>query len=222
MEKIRDRIRKLLRLAKDKGATEAEAANAMAMASRLMLEHNIEHIDDEKEAKAIWGPVMTTPYKEEWHRTIGSSVALLYSCRHVLYGGCFHQFVGKATNVTVCEETFVWACEQVEELYKVGLVAFKDRLGRLSKSQRGNFRATFKDACAQGISLRVREIVEKNMRDIPSWKSLVVIDQALAEASAMVEGLPTRELAVRKGGLGTGAGYMASEQVKLQHQMKED
>jgi hypothetical protein len=38
MEKIRDRIRKLLRLARDKGASENEAASAMAMASRLMLQ----------------------------------------------------------------------------------------------------------------------------------------------------------------------------------------
>lgn len=39
--KVVERIQKLLRLANDGGATEGEASNAMAMADRLMAEHNL-------------------------------------------------------------------------------------------------------------------------------------------------------------------------------------
>lgn len=40
-EKILDRIRKLLRLASDKGATQEEAESALLMAQRLMVEHGL-------------------------------------------------------------------------------------------------------------------------------------------------------------------------------------
>jgi hypothetical protein len=46
MNQINERIRKLLALAKDAGATEAERDSALARASEMMLKYNIEHIDD--------------------------------------------------------------------------------------------------------------------------------------------------------------------------------
>lgn len=51
IEKIKERIRKLLKLASAKGATDAEAKAAFAKASELFLRHKIERgeLDDERE-----------------------------------------------------------------------------------------------------------------------------------------------------------------------------
>src|SRR5688500_9369454 len=79
MSEIIDRVRKLLALAKDKGASEHEAATAMAMASRLMMQHHIDHLDDDKEkAKAVFGSWCFIDYAEDWHKVIAASVAKLY------------------------------------------------------------------------------------------------------------------------------------------------
>jgi len=83
MEKIHDKIRKLLRLARDKGANENEAANAMAMASQLMLAHNIEHVaeESEEESRVIKGHPMGAGRGDKWETFIASATAKLYNCR---------------------------------------------------------------------------------------------------------------------------------------------
>jgi hypothetical protein len=222
MEKIRDRIRKLLRLAHDKGASEHEAANALAMASRLMLEHNIEHVGDEEESsRVIHGQRMGVDRGDKWERYVASATAKLYSCKsvHWKYSGD-HAFVGKSENIEACEVTFLWICEQVEELYKEGLKTFKKQIGEgLGQQTRGNFRKTFKEGCAVRIYRRVEEIVAANRGNIPGHMALVVIDQSLKEAEELMKGMGIkkgRSVSRYKSGLGTGAGMAAGDAVKLQ------
>ena len=222
MEKIRDKIRKLLKLARDKGASENEAASAMAMASRLMLQHNIEHVgDEEEETRAVRGNWMGIRRDDKWERMTASAVATLFNCRSVTNGLGDHSFAGKPSNIDACQDTFVWVCEQIEELYKEGLKTFKTRMGGLDKMARSDFRKTFKEACALRVWRRIGEIIAANRGQIPSHRVLVVIDQSLAAADDLLKDLKKgRSLAIRRSGLGTGAGLAAGDTVKLQGNLR--
>jgi len=221
MEKIRDRIRKLLRLARDKGANENEAAIALAAANKLMLEHNIEHVDEEdEESRVVHGSRMDVNRGDRWESFIAAATAKLYNCRSVVWKSSgSHAFVGRAENIAACEETFIWICEQVEELYKDGLRAFRGRMGSLDRSSRAEFRRTFKEACAVRIFHRVGEIVAANRGNIPDHMALVVIDKSLEQADELLRehGVSkARGVARIRSGFGTGAGQAAGDAVKLQ------
>lgn len=227
MEKIRDRIRKLLRLARDKGANENEAAIALAAANRLMLEHDIAHVGEEDESvHVVRGDRMYVDRGERWELFVASATAKLYNCRSVQWrGDGSHAFVGRVESVGACEETFVWICEQVDELYKEGLKAFRGKVGVLDKSLRADFRKTFKEACAVRIHHRVDEIIAANRGNIPAHKALVVIDQALAAADELLddEGVKKgRSVARIRSGFGTGAGHAAGDAVKLQDDLRSN
>ena len=221
MVKIIERIRKLLAMARDKGASENEAAFALATAQRLMLEHDIQNVEDQIEPEAIRGNWMGVHRDDKWERLVASSVAHMFNCRSVFNGRGDHQFAGKPANIEACEVTFTWVCEQVEQLYKVGLSSFKRRMGRLSKAERGEFRQTFKEACALRIWHRVAEIVAAARNEIPAHRALVVIDQSLAAADELLSHVKQgKALKVRRSGFGTGAGLAAGDQVKLRNEVK--
>lgn len=225
MENIVERIRKLLRLARDKGASENEAATALAMAQKLMLQHDISNVEDEVEVKAVWdrNRVVGQGMDEIWHRSVVVSISKMFNCRHVSYGkGKFgYSFVGKPENIEVAELTFLWVCEQVEALYKEGLRTFRNQMGSLSKEVRGNFRSTFKEGCARRIQHRINEIVATARNEIPAHMALVVVDQSLAEADDLLKGVTRmRSIKWKQPGFGSGAGYNAGSQVKLRQEVK--
>ena len=65
-ENVVDKIRKLLRLARDQGATENEAAVALGMAQRLMMQHNITDVEEERFVEAIKGEWMNVSEATSW------------------------------------------------------------------------------------------------------------------------------------------------------------
>ena len=80
--KIVERIRKLLALADDKGATEAEAVAAVMMAQRLMAENDVAdwelHSMDEQ-------PIATAesePVRRRWRWTLADAISSNFRCRY--------------------------------------------------------------------------------------------------------------------------------------------
>jgi len=218
MTDIVEKIRKLLRLARDKGATEHEANTAMEMAQRLMLEHNIKDVTEKRHVDAVLGEWMQCERGEGWEITVASAVAKLFNCRNAINrtrGS--HQFVGKPENIEICGDTFLWVCGQVEVYYKHALKAFG---GGLDKRGRAELRRTFKDACALRIYHRVNEIVAKARNEIPAHMALVVVDQSLAEADSLLSSYRTGRSVKFKHGLGTAAGTRAGDNVQLQRNVK--
>lgn len=217
--KIIDRIRKLLALARDKGASEAEASLAMAKASELMLQHNIDNIDEDTGVGVIAGIPVGGDLGQNWHIIIAAAVGRLYTCRGVRYGRDKFYFVGKPDNVEACEVTLVFIVGQVDALYKEALNIYS---GRLNKTMRAELRTTFKEACAIRIAHRVNEIVATMRNRIPDHKALVVIDQSLSEADDLLNAggvKKGKEVTVRKSGIGTGAGWSAGDAIKLQTEL---
>jgi hypothetical protein len=230
-EGIVEKIRKLLRLARDKGATEAEAATAMTMASKLMLQHNIDNVEEKVEEIAVRGEWHNVEIDKKWQQILMSAVAKLYNCRSVMMVNSSHvQFIGKPSNVLVAADTLQWVVEQVNALHKQALPAFKAEMAarngsaKLSKFEYRDFRLTFKEACVLRIWRRVEEIKAAERNTIPSHMALIVIDQALAAADDLLreDGVKRsgKGLKLRRHGYGTGAGHAAGDQVRLQRTVK--
>lgn len=217
-----DKVRKLLALARDKGATEAEAASAMAMASRIMLDHNLSEdmIGDKSEIYGgMWGTL-----QPRWSLWLGLAVGKLYSCQHVFAvlrssdGKTTNRWIGRELNVRACEETFQFIIDQVEREYKREL----KRWGRkLTQPMRAELRKTFKEACAMRVLHRCEEIIEHHRKGV-NQHALVVIDDMMVEINRQLDAKKTKrkELAIRSTGIGSGSGYVAGNNIQLQTEVK--
>lgn len=222
MDNIRSKIRKLLAMAGDVAASENERAFAMKKAQELIEEHNIEmgSIEDAADHVVLTkGSIFVKNMKYPYHRLIGAWVAKLYDCQHFIYkdvGG--HSYWGANHSVEAAEETFLWVVAQVEDLYRLALKAFD---GELTKSQRAELRASFKDAAAQRIAERIHRILVERSRSRDS-RALVVVDTIAAkiqEEIAANEIKKAKQVALREG-FGTNAGYQAGELVKIQRDIR--
>lgn len=217
---IKDRIKKLLNLARDKGANEHEAARALELATALMIRHGIEAKDVDDSPKLGTGSFLDLDNK--WYEFAARAVATLYGTIPLFsHKGDGFQFVGRLDNVEACEVTLVYIIEQIEGLYKAALPK------ELSKSDRSEFRRTFKEACALRVLSRAEEIVsafeEKGTSDCTA---LVVQDhrKTLAqEAHDFVmgqEGVKTKKTNLSvKVSEGSILGHLAGDRVKLNQEV---
>lgn len=211
MEQIRIKIRKLLSLANNND-NEHQAAAALKKAHDLMLEHGITEIGEDAETIDIIKGDWFDGYTATWHKYIASGVAKLYDAGTVrTEDNRYRRFIGMPYQVDACEETFKIICEQIERWYKVALSAFG---GQLTKAQRAELRASFKEAAALRVLERVMEIL--NTRE-KSSQALVVIDRRVEEAMAAIE---TKPLPALRTGFGTIAGYNVGNMVQIQKEVK--
>lgn len=223
MDKIIDKIRKLLALARDAGATEAEGARAMELATKLMLEHGISEDAVHKPTVIFDGAV---DVDDVWEMYCVHAACALYGTKPIRYPRSkqpdLMKFVGRAASIAATEFTANWLKEQVERLYKVALPS------GMSQSERAQYRTSFKRACASRVYSRACEIV-RTLQDKGTDQStaLVVLDhrkQLEIEAQDFIETLDlkkgrTRSVTIK---LGRGAqdGLAAGDQVKLQHEVR--
>lgn len=226
LSRIRDKIRALLKLASDKGATEAEAASALAMASALMAKYNLDVSPGDDEEETRRGEWAWRKGIKQWHIFLAEASAFIYTCRLVVGGREGFQWVGRPENLAAAEMTYDWLVEQVERLYKQALPK------GMSKEERAEYRRTFKTACAVRVRSRAWEILQALANDdrlaleMTGCRALVVREkheQLFEEADALLNDDATlKDLAHRQPGIGRGTihGFEAAEQVKLNETMK--
>lgn len=223
---IKSRIAKLLRLANDAGASEAEAANAMAKASQLMKEHSIsqaEAQDVSEGLKVEWGKIQPAHNKQNWCLTVLSAVQELYDVKFVKYGRTRnYRFAGTPDAIEAAEQTYLWLIEQINSIYKVHLKQFN---GSMTYEQRCEYRESFKHGCAMRLYQRAHEI-KANMRNmIPNHKALVVVENKVEEGITQLFGemgvKTSRALKIATGS-GSRSGFAAGNGVQLQRSAKAD
>ena len=122
-EKVLDRIRKLLRLAADKGATQEEAESALLMAQRLMVEHGlnesqVEEAPTPEEMKIEEGVAEDIGRTESWRGRLGSVIADNFRCksfwRQMRTAKPIRSllvFLGHAGDVAIAKEVYQCATE---------------------------------------------------------------------------------------------------------------
>jgi len=103
--KVLERIKKMLALANDPGATEGERETALRMAYNLLAKHNLSMGDIPKDG--VQEPREqdeVTISADKWARHVASAVGKLFFCKYFFYrtasaGRDRHCFVGRASNV---------------------------------------------------------------------------------------------------------------------------
>ena len=108
-QKIIDKIQKLLRLADNDGATEAEALAAAAMARKLMDEHNVTvNLEEERERKPKQQSVKSQTKRFDQINIMVSAIATYCDCRAIYdKDGVNFNFIGMPEDAMMAEEMFV-------------------------------------------------------------------------------------------------------------------
>lgn len=224
MTDIQDRIRKLLAVTKDRGATPAEMENAMTLASALMAKYNIEHIAEKTEVVKKQYDWIT----DKWHAWILNAVSRINGVTFS-YSDIDVKIYGRPENIDGTWQMFSWLVIQIERAYKENLPK------GLSQSIRANYRKTFKQAAAARVYHRCEEIIaQMRTKDDVAMKAtgsraLVVAqtnDQLLHEAKEYLEGLGLKFKKSRgrtkvSTGYGTRAGVEAGDRIQIQRGVTE-
>lgn len=155
---MHDKIAKLFALSNDAGATENEAAQALRLATALMLKHNISEDEIRKNDAPKVCRGIEMEIEKKWHEVVSWAVQDLYSVKSLWLNDTF-VFVGRADNIDAAQQTYVMIVDQIEMLYKQSLPK------GMSKQDRAQYRRDFKQACAVRVQYRAREIVNSLMRD---------------------------------------------------------
>lgn len=104
MDKILDKVKKMMALANDAGASEGERENALRMAHNLLAKHNLAMADlSEHEALEGRDNIHLDTYGMKWCRQVAKYTGRLFFCEHFyslkLNGTKIrHHFVGKQSN----------------------------------------------------------------------------------------------------------------------------
>lgn len=146
-------IKKLLNLANDPGATEAEAAAALEKATAMMIKLGIDRPpDDEMLIREGDNFVIV----DKWQQVIAMAASTLYGVIPVMstdHKSCC--FVGRDDNISAASDTFSFLLDQVNRSYKAHLPP------GLSTTERANFRRTFKLSAAMRVLSRAQLIIKQ-------------------------------------------------------------
>lgn len=112
VEKAIDKVRKLLAVANDKGATEAEAMTAALMAQKLMAKYDIDILDveEKKTAEEIGEEVVDTTLKghfsTKWKTQLATTIARNFRCKVYTNGSNTVVFYGRKSDTKIAGDVF--------------------------------------------------------------------------------------------------------------------
>ena len=221
---IREKIRKLLAVASDAGASDNERDIAMRKAQSLIEEHNIEigTIQDASQIEISKGDFINAGPGKKFHRVCAHAAADLYECQVILTGRTpAHQrysFWGLRYQIEAAEETFLWIIAQIEQLYRIELRTYQ---GRLDKKGRTELRETFKIAAALSVMNRVENLMKQRQvkRDSRALTVVSTVADLIEEELKNYNIKDAPQINIKQG-LGTGAGYIAGNMVKFNKDLK--
>lgn len=175
--RIIEKVRKLLALANDNGASEGERDNAMRMAYAFLAKHNL--TEDDLEIKEIRELITMIGFSQPWARSIAMSLAKLCFCNYYIVRGTKfkHNFVGKASNAVTAQLMTDYVVRSVQR--EAGKLM---RAGNFSNTWHGSF---CKGAAAEIAlkSVAMRKSQEQDNSTAPGT-GLVIVALYKSEAEA--------------------------------------
>lgn len=120
-DKILDRVRKMLALANDDGATEGERDNALRMAHATLAKHQLtlaELSSYDREREDPRGRLDTEGWNLKWCQYLRNSIARLFFCKYVSYGKINatkgrHCYIGRESNAATAAYMSDWIIQSV-------------------------------------------------------------------------------------------------------------
>lgn len=172
MEKIIDRIRKLLALASN-NPSEAEREAALSKAHQMLIAHNLQMQDvqgtpEEMDVYSLHVPYSSSP----WSRTIVNAIAQLYFCKFVFmkHGGnrsYTAQFIGMRSDADVAR----MVAESILNSVK--------RQGIIAARTTGGSEASFKSAAATSIYWRCDKLKKEAQQSATATPGTALVVQSL-------------------------------------------
>ena len=231
--KIIERIRKLLALANDKGASENEAAIAMRRASVLLATHNLTPEDVAKGSAEevidrhsfMYGGNGNQNRSGPWARYIARAIGELNFCSYYFNAMGHkdkHTFIGKATNAAVAQMVTEYVLRSINTEAVAG--------AKLNKHD-SNWLNAFRNAAATRIHYRCKALIkEMQEQGNEAGTGLVLASLFQREAQAIEVWKANSGLALRasKGGArratsadAVQAGKAAGERVAIRPQASQ-
>jgi hypothetical protein len=161
-DKMLERVKKLLNLAKN-NSSEEEATAANEKAHAILAEYNLSMSDvqtteiDRDEVETLGGLYTSV---HPWRRPIARAVAEMHFCKYLYRnanGKQEHMFVGTKANATVASMMSTYLFETVDRLAYQGSKS-------VSTSQGSPFRVAFRAAAAGRLSDRIYQRIEAAKR----------------------------------------------------------
>lgn len=151
-EEIIVKIKKMMALANDAGASDGERENAMRMAYNIMAKYNLDEDDlAEKELRQILEYAGKT---SPWARRIANSLAGLFFCNYYTQRSgvaSTHKFVGKAANAMTASIMTEYVIKSIRS--EAGKVARKN-------GYPNNWKTSFYKGAANTITTRCLDLIE--------------------------------------------------------------
>lgn len=159
MSNAHDKISKLLNMTVENGCTEDEQETALRMAAGIAAREGID-LDKLRPKDAPKIKAKSKRFSQEFkpHQALcAQAAAELYGVEANVFdlGKYGFSFVGREQNIELAEQTMFWLFRQVEELYKAALPK------GMTKTERSEFRKTFKAACAQRVYHRAIKLMRE-------------------------------------------------------------
>ena len=225
MEKVIERIRKLLAKANDASVTEEEALSYMNKVQELLAQHNLDVSSlEEKEEINIDKTILETPYGHvRWRRELMTAVAKLFFCKGYLLQSNTINSVGHIKPIT----KFVFAGREHNRQIAVSMFEYLCKaVVRLSRdfSSDTNARYHFEQGCGRRLTIRVHNKIDETNQPIQHGEksnlpALYSTELALVEDFLSYTKFGKSSSHRMKVTANTMAGYAAADGISLNHQV---
>jgi hypothetical protein len=182
------RIKKLLALTVERGATPEEAATAAAKAQEILFEHNLtmSQVEAATEGSSTEGITQTTvtftasnKRSLRWRRRLHSYIADHYFCDTVYFSSrpSTIVFIGKPSNVEVC----VYMAQMIgDQIHKLGLKEYN-----AANANGSNPTSTYTAYCLGAVMTVNERMAAQTRKQAATGNALMVVNtKQLAEAMA--------------------------------------
>lgn len=223
-EKVLERVKKLIALGTNAGATENESQIAMRRAHSLMAKHNIDMAQlSDKPAERATSESIHPGYR--WARDITTIVAYLYMCRIVFHPSRQRNkyrftFVGEAVNTAIAAD-----------ISKFIVMSLKREAARGRRIHGTAWQTSFLHGAAQRITDRCWQLIAEAKRgevdEVSTSKALVLAslyDQEDRLNQEYIDTLETTKTVARNIRINSSEGYYAGweagDRIQIQREMK--
>lgn len=174
-DRVLARVKKMMALANDAGATEGERDNALRMAHATLAKYNLSMAEADAAGLAPVEARMNGTFDmrgiKPWMRTAAAAVANLYFCKfffsNLQNGSLRYNFVGKESNVYTAKEMSKYV---IDSIWKEGRAAAK----AVGETATGTYWRSFCKGAAGRVYQRCEEI-RRTAEAVPSTGTSLVL-----------------------------------------------